>query len=187
MHCYPKATSAELSKRSSLGPRDCLTVPEARHFLGLAHYRLRNFSDAIGHLTAALEREEPESAPWKQTVEILGVAYFFEGRWQQAAPLLEQASSWKPHDSELLYTLATTYVRSGRGNQARIPFSKIFQVDPASPEAFALAAELLSQEGRLDDAEALLRERSRSTARPARRRLRAWSHRIAPGRLRKGV
>ncbi len=130
--------------------------PEARHFLGLAHYRLRNFSDAIQHLTAALEREEPESAPWKQTVEILGVAYFFEDRWQEAVPLLEQASSWKPHDSELLYTLAMTYVRSGRGNQARIPFSKIFQVDPASPEAFALAAELLSQEGRLDDAEALL-------------------------------
>lgn len=130
--------------------------PEARHFLGLAHYRLRNFTDAIEHLTAALEREEPQSAPWKQTVEILGVAYFFDGRWQEAAPLLEQASGWKPHDSELLYTLAMTYVRSGRGNQARIPFSQIFQVDPGGPQAFALTAELLSQESRIDDAEALL-------------------------------
>ena len=130
--------------------------PEAHHFLGLAHYRLRNFSEAVQHLAAALEREEPESAPWKQTVEILGVAYFFEGRWQEAEPLLEQASGWKPHDSELLYTLAMTYVRSGRENQARVPFSKIFQVDPASPQAFALTAELLLQENRLNDAEALL-------------------------------
>lgn len=130
--------------------------PEAHHFLGLAHYRLRNFSEAVQHLAAALEREVPESAPWKQTVEILGVAYFFEGRWQEAEPLLERASSWKPHDSELLYTLAMTYVRSGRENQARVPFSKVFQVDPASPQAFALTAELLLQENRLNDAEALL-------------------------------
>jgi tetratricopeptide (TPR) repeat protein len=130
--------------------------PEAHHFLGLAHYRLRNFSEAARHLAAALEREEPGSAPWKQTVEILGVAYFFEGRWQEAEPLLEQASGWKPDDSELLYTLAMTYVQSGRANQARVPFSKIFQVDPASPQAFALTAELLLQENRLDDAEALL-------------------------------
>ena len=130
--------------------------PEAHHFLGLAHYRLRNFSEATQHLTAALEREEPGSAPWKQTVEILGVAYFFEGRWQEAEPLLEQAAGWKPHDSELLYTLAMTYTQSGRGNQARVPFSKIFQVDPASPQAFALTAELFLQENRLSDAEALL-------------------------------
>ena len=132
--------------------------PEAHHFLGLAHYRLRNFAEAIQHLTAALAREEPESDPWRQTVEILGVAHFFEGRWQEAQPLLEKASGWKPHDSEFLYTLAMTYVRSGRANQARIPFSTIFEVDPASPQAYALTADLLLQEDLPNDAEALLRK-----------------------------
>ena len=65
------------------------------------------------------------------------MAYYFEGRWQEAEPLLVKASGWKPRDSELLYTLAMTFARSGRGNQARIPFSKIFNVDPSSPQAFA--------------------------------------------------
>ncbi len=130
--------------------------PEAHHFLGLAHYRLRNFDEAIRHLAAALEREPEGSAPWKQTVEILGAAYYFEDRWRDAEPLLEQASGWKPLDSELLYTLAMTYVHSGRANQARIPFSKIFHVDPASPQAFALTADLMLQENRLKDAELLL-------------------------------
>ena len=105
--------------------------PEAQHFLGLAHYRLRNFDTAIRYLSAALEREKQESAAWKQTVEILGAAYYFESRWQEAEPLLEKAAAWRPEDSELLYSLAMTYLHLGRGDKARIAFSKIFQVDPA--------------------------------------------------------
>ena len=131
--------------------------PEAQHFLGLAHYRLRNFDAAIRHLSGALEREKQGSAAWKQTVEILGAAYYFEGRWQDADPLLEKAVGWRPEDSELLYTLAMTYLHTGRGDQARITFSKIFQVDPASPQAFALTAELMLQENRFKDAEVLTR------------------------------
>ncbi len=129
---------------------------EAHHFLGLAHFRLRDFDDAIRHLSAAMEREKEESDAWKQTVEVLGLAHYFEGRWQDAEPLLEQASRGKPQDSELLYTLAIVRVRAGNGGQARMPFAKIFQVDPSSAEAYALTAELMLQEGRLQDAEELL-------------------------------
>ncbi len=132
--------------------------PEAQHFLGLAHYRLRNFEGAIRHLSAALDREEQGSAAWKQTVEILGVAYYFEGRWRNAEPLLEMAARWRPDDSELLYTLAMTFVHSGRGDQARITFSKIFGVDPAAPQAFALTAQLMLQENRVKEAEVLILE-----------------------------
>ncbi len=132
--------------------------PEAQHFLGLAHYRLRNFDTAIRYLSAALEREKQESAAWKQTVEILGAAYYFESRWQEAEPLLEKAAAWRPEDSELLYSLAMTHLHLGRGDKARIAFSKIFQVDPATPQAFALTAELMLQENRFKDAEALIRE-----------------------------
>ena len=130
--------------------------PEARHFLGLAHYRLRDFGAASEHLSAALERERKGSAAWRQTVEILGAAYYFEGRWRDAQPLLELAAGWRPEDSELLYSLAMSSMHSGRSDQARIAFAKIFRVDPDSPQAFVLAAELMLQESLFDNAEALL-------------------------------
>ena len=111
----------------------------------------------FGICQALSSGEKQGSAAWKQTVEILGAAYYFEGRWQDADPLLEKAVGWRPEDSELLYTLAMTYLHTGRGDQARITFSKIFQVDPASPQAFALTAELMLQENRFKDAEVLTR------------------------------
>lgn len=130
--------------------------PEARHFLGLAHYRLRDFRAASEHLSAALARERKGSAAWRQTVEVLGAAYYFEGRWRDAQPLLELAADWRPEDSELLYSLAMSSMHSGRDDQARIAFAKIFRVDPDSPQAFALAAKLMVQESLFDNAEALV-------------------------------
>lgn len=130
--------------------------PEARHFLGLAHYRLRDFTAASEHLSAAMERERKGSEAWRQTVEILGAAYYFEGRWRDAQPLLELAADWRPEDSELLYSLAMSYMHSGRSDQARVAFAKIFRVGPDSPQAFALAAELMLQESLFDNAEALI-------------------------------
>ena len=132
--------------------------PEAQHFLGLAHYRLQQFEPAIRHLSNAMELERPESAEWKQSVEVLGAAYYFEGRWQDAEPLLKQAASWRPEDSELQYTLGMTYAQLGRRDSARHAFSNAFGVDPASPQAFALSAELMLQQNRHRDAAALLGE-----------------------------
>ena len=130
--------------------------PEANHFLGLAHYRLREFDQSIRHLSAALDNEREGSTPWRQTVEILGVAYYFEGRWQDARPLLETAAAWKAGDPDFLYALARTQVLTGRGSSARIPVAGIFGVDPASPRALVLASRLALLENGLRDAETLL-------------------------------
>ena len=132
--------------------------PEASHFLGLAHYRLREFPLAIRHLSTALALERADSAAWRQTVEILGAAYYFDGRWGDAAPLLSKAAGWRPGDSELLYSLAMSYVHLGQRDQARFAFAKVFRVEPDSPQALALTGELMLQENRLSDAETLLRE-----------------------------
>ncbi len=131
--------------------------PEARHFLGLALYRLRDFAAAADHLSACLALERAESAAWRQTVEILGPARYFAGQFREAAPLLEQAAAWRPDDSDLLYSLAMTRLQLGQRDRARIAFAKIFGVDPAAAEAFALAAGLALRENRPADAEALLR------------------------------
>ncbi len=132
--------------------------PEASHFLGLAHYGLRQFESAIGYLAGALEMERPDSAAWKQTVEILGAAYYFRGMWREAEPLLEKAAHWRPDDSELLYTLAMSHLHLGHRDRALQEFAKVFRVDPDSPRALLLAGNLMYRENRLSDATALLRE-----------------------------
>lgn len=92
----------------------------------------------------------------RQTVEILGAAYYFEQRWHDARPLLETASKWKPDDSELLSSLARTPAQSGLAAESRTPYSTVFGIDPDSPQSYALASRLLMQEGRMSDVEHLL-------------------------------
>ncbi len=137
-------------------PRRLPDRPEAQHFLGLAHYRLEQFEPAIRHLSNAMALEQPDSAAWRQTVEVLGAAFYFGSRWREAEPLLKKATGWRPEDSELLYTLGMTYVHLGQPEPARHALSSVFRVDPDSPQAFALTAELMLQGNRTKDAAALL-------------------------------
>jgi tetratricopeptide (TPR) repeat protein len=135
--------------------------PEADHFLGLAYYRLADYSSAIRHLSAALEREAEATAPWKQTVEILGAALYFANQWQQAVPLLEKAAAWQPENADLHYTLAMSHVFTGNTGGARRAFAKVFHVEPDSPQAYVLTADLMRKEGVETGAEALLNEARR--------------------------
>lgn len=82
----------------------------------------------------------------------------YVGDGWEAEPLLEKASEWKAYDSESWYTLAMTYLHAGRANRAVGAFSNLFQVDPSSLQALALAAGLMLQEHRLQDAESMLRK-----------------------------
>lgn len=135
--------------------------PEAPHFLGLAYYRLRDFPAAIGRLSAALALEPPNSEPWKQTVEILGAAFYFNNQWQQAAPLLEKAAAARPENSDLLYTLGMSYLFTRNSDGARRTFAKVFGVDTDSPQAYVVTVDLLRKEGLEAEAEVLLLEAHR--------------------------
>lgn len=132
--------------------------PEADHFLGLAYYRLADYPAAIRHLTAARNRETEESPPWKQTVEILGAAFYFANHWQQAVPLLEKAVVWQPDNADLQYTLGISYLFTGNAGGARRTFAKVFQVEPDSPQAYVLTFDMMRKEGIEAGTEALLEE-----------------------------
>src|SRR5215467_10618312 len=77
---------------------------EAHHGLGLAYYQQKNFAGAIQHLAVAIKLEQENSPPWKQTVEILAMAYYFSNRAQDALPLLEKAAAWNDGNTNLHYT-----------------------------------------------------------------------------------
>jgi tetratricopeptide (TPR) repeat protein len=131
---------------------------EACHGLGLAYYEKKDFPNAIRHQSAAMKLEPPNSAVWKQTVEILGMAYYFNNRPQDALPLLAKAMVWNPKKSDLRYTLAMCYVNVSDRDNARRNFAALFGIAPESPQAFLLAADVTLQEKRGADASALILE-----------------------------
>jgi len=118
---------------------------EAEHGLGLAYYQKKDFPNTIRHLSAAI-KVEPENSPvWKQTVEILGMAYYFNNRSQDALPLLAKAIEWNEHSSDLRYTLAMCYIQVSNRDEARRNIAALFGILPESPQAFLLAADLALQ------------------------------------------
>ena len=60
---------------------------ELNHGLGLAYYQQQDFAATIRHLSSALQHEEKDSGAWRQSTEILGMAYYFSNRWPDAARL----------------------------------------------------------------------------------------------------
>jgi superkiller protein 3 len=133
-------------------------LAEAQHGLGLAYYYKPDFPNAIRHLSMAF-RLEPENSPaWRQTVEILAMAYYFSNRAKDALPLLEMAANWTKDNTNFQYTLAMAYLATHDRDNARRTFAHIFGLAPDSPPAYILAADLMSQEKYVDDSEAMILE-----------------------------
>jgi tetratricopeptide (TPR) repeat protein len=129
--------------------------------LGLAYYQKKDFPGAIRNLSAALKLEPENSAAWKQTVEFLGMSYYFNNRPKDALPLLAKAVEWNPQKTDLRYTLAMCYVNVSDRDNARENFAELFGVPPESPQAFLLAADLALQEKHGADAEQQILEATR--------------------------
>ena len=133
-------------------------LAEAQHGLGLAYYQKPDFPNAIRHLSMAFRLEAESSAVWRQTVEILAMAYYFSNRAKDALPLLEMASAWTKDNTNFEYTLAMAYLATHDRVNARRTFARIFGLAPDTPAAYILAADLMSQEKYVDDSEAMILE-----------------------------
>src|SRR5690348_8728585 len=62
------------------------------HELGAAYYKLGDYT----HANEALQRAIAEDDKDKESVQLLGLSYFFSGHSKDAIPLLEQVQSWFP-------------------------------------------------------------------------------------------
>ena len=133
-------------------------LAEAQHGLGLAYYQKPDFPNAIRHLSMAFRLEAENSPGWRQTVEILAMAYYFSNRAMDALPLLEMASAWSKDNTNFEYTLAMAYLATHDRANARRTFARIFGLEPDTPAAYILAADLMSQEKYVDDSEAMILE-----------------------------
>ena len=133
-------------------------LAEAQHGLGLAYYQKPDFPNAIRHLSVAFRLESENSPTWRQTVEILAMAYYFSNRAKDALPLLEMAAVWTKDNTNFQYTLAMAYLATHDRANARRTFARIFGLEPDSPPGYLLAADLMSQEKYVDDSEAMILE-----------------------------
>jgi len=133
-------------------------LAEAQHGLGLAYYQKPDFPNAIRHLSMAFQLEAENTPVWRQTVEILAMAYYFSNRAKDALPLLEMATAWTKDNTNVSYTLAMAYLATHDRDSARRLFARMFGMQPDSPQAYILAADLMSQEKYVDDSEAMILE-----------------------------
>ena len=123
-----------------------------------AFYQQQNYPAAIEQLSEALGLEAEDSSAWRQTVEHLGLAYYFSHRTKDASPLLEKTLLWKPNDTYLRYALAMCHVYSQEPEKARQVFAKLYGVPAESAQAALLASHFMNRENFASEAETLVRQ-----------------------------
>lgn len=95
---------------------------------------------------------QPKSEPSTE-----GFRLFAQGRYKQAAPLLETASAAAPDQPELARALGLCYLRLQNPEGARGAFARLFGVPPDSAKAHLLAARMMIGENLEQMAEPELR------------------------------
>ena len=86
-----------------------------------------------------------------------GFRLFAQGKFAQAAPLLENASAAAPEKAELARALGLCYLRLHKAEGARTAFARLFGVPANSAKAHLLAAKMMMGENLEEMAEPELR------------------------------
>lgn len=94
--------------------------------LGLAYYQQEKYSEACEAYGKALEKD-PANAERQFS---LGRACIAAQRFDQAAPLLEKASTRLTRDTELLSMLADCYMKLGHKDHAEDAYRRINKIEP---------------------------------------------------------
>ena len=117
--------------------------PKVAELLGVAYYRADDYPHAI-ELLAPLVRTLPaDSIERREAVQVLGLSYYLAGRLSESVPLLEETSKWATTNIELAQALGMAYIQTRQPENARTALARAFGVDPQSPSARLLAAQMM--------------------------------------------
>ncbi|MBL6752568.1 MAG: tetratricopeptide repeat protein, partial [Nevskia sp.] len=126
---------------------------EAHLALGFYHYRVeRDFDGGLREFDAALQRL-PNNAGVLAAISYIQRR---QGRWEEAAARLEQASLLDPRNTALLTQLGGYYLALRRFAQAEGAYDRALAVAPGDAEVIAGKAGVLQSAGDLDGADLLL-------------------------------
>jgi len=112
--------------------------------LGAAYYKLGDYA----HANEALRRAVAEDNKDKESVQLLGLSYFFSGKSKDAIPLLEQVQSWFPRAHvDASYVLGICYIQTMNYESARKAFATMYGVAPESAASHLFLARMLLRQG----------------------------------------
>jgi tetratricopeptide (TPR) repeat protein len=112
--------------------------------LGAAYYHKKDFQQAAIYLERAIE-EDPAD---KDSVQLLGLSYYFSGRPSEAIAPLAQVRSWRPKSNiDAAYVLGLCYLLTHNNDQAKKIFGELYEVQPESAAAHLIVASMLVRQG----------------------------------------
>jgi tetratricopeptide (TPR) repeat protein len=108
--------------------------------MGIAFYKKSQFALAVPYLQQALD----EDANDKETIQLLGLSYYFTGKFTSAIPLLERSQSWyRVANVDALYVLGLCEIFVKDFDGARAVFAKMFDVPTDSGASYLFTARML--------------------------------------------
>ncbi|HEX8115856.1 MAG TPA: tetratricopeptide repeat protein, partial [Pyrinomonadaceae bacterium] len=116
---------AEFKRAAALDPRH----PRVHYHLGLT-YLLKDGAARLGDATRELELELAAHPEEFLALYYLGVIHSSEGRWPQAAPLLEKAARLQPDNPDPYFLLGIAYQNLGKYEQAIEALRKSIALNP---------------------------------------------------------
>jgi len=117
--------------------------PKVSELLGVAYYRADDYPHAIEILAPIVSKLPAESIERREAVQVLGLSYYLAGRLTDAVPLLEETSRWATTNIELAQALGMAYIQTRQPDNARAALARAFGVEPQSPAARVLAAQMM--------------------------------------------
>jgi tetratricopeptide (TPR) repeat protein len=108
--------------------------------LGRAYFTSKAYQQAILHLQRAAEQRPDD---W-ESIQLLALSYYAQGKCQETLPLLEKVSPHLPQgQADAPYILGVCYARTQQWEHARNAFAGMFGVSPESPMAHLMLAKML--------------------------------------------
>ncbi len=116
---------------------------QINYLLGTGYYQKANFARAVDHLSLALKQLPQESKSYRQSMQMLGLAHYFQGHLKDAVLYLEQVTIWEPEGVEIAYVLGIAYIQTHNPDKARESFARMFNLPAGSASAHLINAQMM--------------------------------------------
>jgi len=130
-------SKSAIAKLSSLPNQSDIRVI---HLLGVAHYQIADYAQAIGLLTQVWDNLPANSPERREAIELLGTSHYLIGHVADSLPFLEQAKAWATGNMELSFITGVAYIDGKQPAMARESFARLFKAAPESGTASLVTA-----------------------------------------------
>ncbi|MFN7931580.1 MAG: tetratricopeptide repeat protein [Blastocatellia bacterium] len=121
-------------------------------YIGLAHFQLKEYEQAIAPLNKSLELKKAEGKSNTEILLTLSRCHLALNHYQQALPVLETLTKQQPDVAVSFYLLGFTYANLKRTNEAVQALRTSLKLDPKDADTWNYLGALQYRAGNLDGA-----------------------------------